>query len=358
MKLHKSKKKHKNLELSNNTNVFDFKKQDNNIILDDSQNIKTLSNTLYNEDNKDNLFLNLLFNLNGNKNKCKLFNINNKNKKIFNNEIINLNIEKELNKNNNYSFDVKNTLFDKFKFLPNITKYHYLTNENLLKLIKVDTDNSFVLHRQRTKHNNYNIFNEYLKNAPRTYKNKSITKNRMMFLNYSKNKSSNKNINNIRQCTLNSNYMDINYKAHIHKSWCNLFKKNNKLNPYKNKKNKSNHKYQLTSLYTNTITSEESINNKTKENKKSRKSKESLKSKINDENSNSKINTNNNKVKKLRRSSAIDRFLFKLINKDECYEEYVSDGRPIDKYQFFKNQIEKNRKNIEKQLLELRRHQT
>ena len=152
--------------------------------------------------------------------------------------------------------------------------------------------------------------------------------------------------------------MDINYKAHIHKSWCNLFKKNNKSKPYKNKKNKSNHKYKykLASLYRNTITSEGSINNKTKENKKLIKSKESLKSKIIDENNNSKKNTN--KVKRLRRSSAIDRLLFKLINKDECFEEYISDGRPIDKYQFFKNQIEKNRKHIEKQLLELRRHQT
>jgi len=52
----------------------------------------------------------------------------------------------------------------------------------------------------------------------------------------------------------------------------------------------------------------------------------SLDSPNNNRNLNSKTNTN--KVKGLRRSSAIDRLLFKLINKDECFEEYISDGVP------------------------------
>lgn len=61
------------------------------------------------------------------------------------------------------------------------------------------------------------------------------------------------------------------------------------------------------------------------------------------------------KRKVFRRRSTIDRLIFKLTNKDECYEDYVTDGRPSDKYALFKRQLEKKKKYIEKQLLELRR---
>ena len=366
MKVHKHKNiyNNNNIKLFNNINAFNSKKLDNIFIMDDSQNKNILSNTIYNDCNlnRDNF----IFNLNNEKSKNQLFNINNKrkNKIKFNNEVLNLNIEKMLNNkginkiylNNNFSFVVKNALFDKLKYFNNIQKYHNLTNEKLFKLIEIDNDNGFILNTQKKiNNNNFNIFNEYLNNIPQIYKNKSIIKNGKIFLNYNKSKSPNKNINNIKQYTLNSNFMDFNYKTHIHKSWCNLFKKNNKFNSYKNKKIKSNNKYQLTPLKTITITSDENINNKTKENKKSKKYIKNLKSKIITEN-NSK--TNIKKINRLRKSPVMNKNLFKLINNDECFDEYLSDGRSIDKYQFFKNQIEKNRKHLEKKLIELRRHQT
>ena len=43
--------------------------------------------------------------------------------------------------------------------------------------------------------------------------------------------------------------------------------------------------------------------------------------------------------------------MFKLVNKDECYEDYIFDGRPIDKYLLFRRQIEKNKKYMEKLLV-------
>ena len=152
--------------------------------------------------------------------------------------------------------------------------------------------------------------------------------------------------------------MDINYRIDIHNSWFNQYNNNkacNTCNSYKKTKNKFNMKNQLTLQNTMTMISDNSINNKTaiNENKKSKISILNSKKSISNESK-----TNYNPVKRPRKSSAIDRFLFKIMNKDECYEDYVSDGRPSAKYQFFKNQIEKKRKHIEKQLLELRRHQT
>ena len=344
MKIIKNLKKNsnKNVNLSNNITILNYKNINN---LENSRYKNEYTNTLYNNIlNKDNLLFNILNNIKkdnkNNKNNNKVFSMNNR--RIFKNEILKINLD-EYKKIN----DLSNTLFDKFKFLPNIKKYQNLTNEKLVKLTEANEDNSFIIHKQKMKYNN--TINHYSNSITHSNNNKSLIKKRLLFKAFVKNKNKNKTFDNIRQYTLNSNYLDINYKAHIHKSWCTLFKKY--IKPKLRKQ--INDKYKLT-LH-NTITSEESTNiNNTFENKKLNKSVISQKTKIKDV-SPKMNNFINNKKKGLRKSSAIDRFLFKLVNKDECFEDYISDGRPIDKYQYFKKQIEKNKKYYEKQLLELRR---
>ena len=171
----------------------------------------------------------------------------------------------------------------------------------------------------------------------------------------------NKTFINIRKNTLNSSYLDINYKVHNHKSWCNLFKKKKRFKSGK----VINNKYKIT--FPNSIHSEKGINinkcsekginiNKCKtiENKKSNKS--LLNTDTLNNNISPKLNNATPHIRRgLKKSSMIDRLLFKIKNKDECFEDYVSDGRPIDKYLKFRKQIEKNKKKVEKLLLELRR---
>ena len=372
MKVYKYKMENNNINLSNSNSLKkgDNNNKNNDNKTDDSQNdnFNTLTNTLYSgKKRKNSILLNILFNIKNkksNKKKLSIFHGGNKNKTMFKNEIININMERTFNNdginkvniNNNFSLMLKKALIDKFQILPNIKKYHNLTNEKLLKLIEIDNDNSFNKHKQRIKNNNYNynLFNEYINNIPKRSKNKSSMNSRLMLRYY---KKSHNTINNIRQNTLNSNYMDINYKANIHNSWYKLLKNNKENNKACNtfnshKKTKNNfHQFSLKKIMT--MTSDNSINNKTITNEKKKPRKSFLKNTISNE---SKIH--HTQVKRVRKSSAIDRFLFKMLNKDECYEDYVSDGRPCDKYQFFKNQIEKKRKHIEKQLLELRRYQT
>ena len=205
----------------------------------------------------------------------------------------------------------------------------------MLKLTLSNDENDFINNKQKYNKTNFNeyIFNTIKANSVHLKKKKKTLKEHILkFYNYEKIKKANKTFNNIRQNTLNSNYLDINYKIDIHKSWCNLFKKSISLS----KKNLINkHKRTLQ----NTITTEESMN----DNKDIAFKKNSNKS-LNQKNQ---INDNNilNKKKGFRRSSIIDRLIFKLVNKDECYEDYVSDGRPIDKHLHFRRQLEK-KKNI------------
>ena len=328
-----------------------MKKGNHNTSNDSKSNKYT--NAIFEDILNNNIYLNTLYKINNqNDQNNKLINMNfriNK-KKIFKNKILNLNIDEmpnkyENNKFNDFSIVVKNSLYDKFKMLPNIKKLQNLTNDQLLKLTISNDENDFINHKQKDNKTNFNeyIFNTIKANSVHLKKKKKPLKEHILkFYNYEKIKKANKTFNNIRQKTLNSNYLDINYKIDIHKSWCNLFKKSISLS----KKNLIN-KYKR--ALQNTITTEESMN----EYKDIAFKKNSNKS-LNQKNQ---INDNNilNKRKGFRKSSIIDRFMFKLVNKDECYEDYVSDGRPIDKYLHFRRQLEKNKKYIEKLLLELRR---
>jgi hypothetical protein len=332
-----------------NGKIFDFDKNDN---FDDYEYKNQFTNTLNNHDistNKDNSFINLLINNKNNNNLYRIFNRKKINKKGFNNKLLRLNINKYPYKlydlNNNFSLEIKTSLFDKFKYLPNIKKYHNLTNEKLIQLTKVSEDeNSFLYHKQRI---NNNIFKEYINNIPQTSKNKSMknNKNKLTF-NLEKNKNSYRNLTNIRDNALNSKIFDINYTPDIHISWAGLFNKKKKTNLAKTQKQLINKKYKITSAKTISTDNSININN--------------LNNTINkekDNNNNSDEQKINIPIRRFRRSSTIDRLLFKLTNKDECYEEYISDGKPGDKYLYFKNQLIRKKKSIERELLELRRHQ-
>ena len=332
-----------------NGKIFNFSDNDN---LDDYEYKNEFTNTMIDHDklaNKDNSFINLLINNKNKKNLFKIFNRRKNKKKGFNNKLLRLNINKYPYKlydlNNNFSLEIKTGLLDKFKYLPNIKKYHNLTNEKLMQLTKVSEDeNSFLYHKQRI---NNNIFKEYIKNIPQTTKNKSM-KNRKnkLTLNLEKNKNSYKNLTNIRDNALNSKIFDINYNPNMHKSWGGLFNKKKKTNLKKTQKQLINKKYKIGS--TRTISTDNSINIKNI-NKFTNKEK--------DANNNVDEQKINKPIRRFKRSSTIDRLLFKLTNKDECYEEYVSDGKPGDKYLYFKNQLIRKKKSIERELLELRRHQ-
>ena len=346
-----SKKSKDGLKSSKNKQINDFKKGNYNKSNDSKSN--KIINTIFEDILDNNIYTNTLYkiNLQNNHSKNKLFSIINrkKKKKIFKNKILKINIDTFPNKYENHKFNdfslvCKNTLYNKFKMLPNLKKYQNLTNERLLQLTVNNDKNDFIMHKQKNDKKGSNIFNEYINNTIKTNSmhsknNKSEKNHSIKFYKFKKNKASNKEFNNISQKILKSNYFDINYKISLHKSWCNLFKKI-KPKTSKNIKNKN-----IVSIQ-NTLTTEESAiehKNITLE-KKGNKS-------ISESNSANKFQ----RKRGLRKYSAIDRFLFKLVNKDECYEDYVSDGKPIDKYLLFKQQIEKKKKYIEKHLLELRR---
>jgi len=325
--------------------IFNFSDNDN---FDDYEHKNEFTNTMYKNDtlvNKDNSFINLL--IKNKNNLYKIYNRRRKNKKGFNNKLLRLNLDKFPYKlydlNNNFSLEIKTGLLDKFKHLPNIKKYHNLTNDKLLQLTKIREDeNSFIYHKQRVDNN---IFKEYINNIPQTTKNKSVKNNKNnLTLNLEKNKISYKNLTSIRDNALKSKIFDINYKLNTHKSWGGLFNKKKKKHFAKTEKKLINKKYKINSI--KTISTDNSINNLN-----------NYLNKEKDTNNNTDEQKTNIQIRRFRRSSTIDRLIFKMTNKDECYEEYVSDGKPGDKYLYFKNQLVKKKKSIERELLELRRIQ-
>ena len=56
----------------------------------------------------------------------------------------------------------------------------------------------------------------------------------------------------------------------------------------------------------------------------------------------------------LKRSSQIDRLLFQYLNPTDCFEDYLADCKPSDKFKFFKKQLEKKRTSIESNLVKLK----
>ena len=62
---------------------------------------------------------------------------------------------------------------------------------------------------------------------------------------------------------------------------------------------------------------------------------------------------NSNKPKLLKRNSIVDRLVFQITNPDECFEEYLSFEKPVDKYIKFKKQLKKKQLQTYKMLLDV-----
>ena len=69
------------------------------------------------------------------------------------------------------------------------------------------------------------------------------------------------------------------------------------------------------------------------------------------------FNTYLRKFGLMNRSSQIDRLLFSVEKPDECFEENVYLGKPGDKYQLFKNQINKHKNKIDHMIFDMKLNQ-
>lgn len=278
--------------------------------------------------NKNKFSLKSLFN-----NSLNAYNKRNKSKKSFKDKILRLSIDnypyKLYNLNNKFSLVIKKTLLDKFKYLPNINKYHNLTNKKLLELTEPNEDHSFILHKQKI--NNYFIKKYNNNYICHTCENKQISNDKDKSIIISeKNKGGN---NNIRDNILKSECS--NNKFRIRFSLLNKFDSRNSTN---NNKKIFNKKYKLN---TYNFINNKNINKELKAN-----------------NDNYLYSKSFSVQKKRNKSSSTNRkLLYELINKNENSEDNISDGKPGDKYKFFKNQLEKKKKILFKQLIELRRNQ-
>ena len=57
------------------------------------------------------------------------------------------------------------------------------------------------------------------------------------------------------------------------------------------------------------------------------------------------------------RGSKIDRLIFYIEKPEECFEEHLTDKKPGDKYQLFKNQIAKHKTKLDNIIKEIRLNQ-
>ena len=271
----------------------------------------------------------------------------------------------------NFPIKKNNSIF-KYKNIPGIEKLHHLTNADIDDLITDKSERSIIeFSNFRYKNNSERkIFNPKNKNINDSYiiTDSSNNKNnkKLYVTNINMNKNINKNTYNgiNKSCTWKSRKFtrniilshsnDINY----------TFNKNCKLNDKTNIKPtiKSfliNKKYldinsnSLLNLENNKLKMFLPQNNNTKpniENNGVTKSEEK-KNKINFDNSFYSVFKN---IKKFKRSSQIDRLIFKIENPEECFEEFVDKEKPGDKYQAFKNQIFRHRNKVDKMILEIK----
>ena len=271
----------------------------------------------------------------------------------------------------NFPIKKNNSIF-KYKNIPGIEKLHHLTNADIDDLITDKSERSIIeFSNFRYKNNSERkIFNPKNKNINDSYiiTDSSNNKNnkKLYVTNINMNKNINKNTYNgiNKNCTWKSRKFtrniilshsnDINY----------TFNKNCKLNDKTNIKPtiKSfliNKKYldinsnSLLNLENNKLKMFLPQNNNTKpniENNGVTKSEEK-KNKINFDNSFYSVFKN---IKKFKRSSQIDRLIFKIENPEECFEEFVDKEKPGDKYQAFKNQIFRHRNKVDKMILEIK----
>ena len=271
----------------------------------------------------------------------------------------------------NFPIKKNNSIF-KYKNIPGIEKLHHLTNADIDDLITDKSERSIIeFSNFRYKNNSERkIFNPKNKNINDSYiiTDSSNNKNnkKLYVTNINMNKNINKNTYNgiNKSCTWKSRKFtrniilshsnDINYTFNKN---CKLYDKKNIKPTIKsfliNKKYLDINSNSLLNLENNKLKMFLPQNNNTKpniENNGVTKSEEK-KNKINFDNSFYSVFKN---IKKFKRSSQIDRLIFKIENPEECFEEFVDKEKPGDKYQAFKNQIFRHRNKVDKMILEIK----
>ena len=271
----------------------------------------------------------------------------------------------------NFPIKKNNSIF-KYKNIPGIEKLHHLTNADIDDLITDKSERSIIeFSNFRYKNNSERkIFNPKNKNINDSYiiTDSSNNKNnkKLYVTNINMNKNINKNTYNgiNKSCTWKSRKFtrniilshsnDINYTFNKN---CKLYDKTNIKPTIKsfliNKKYLDINSNSLLNLENNKLKMFLPQNNNTKpniENNGVTKSEEK-KNKINFDNSFYSVFKN---IKKFKRSSQIDRLIFKIENPEECFEEFVDKEKPGDKYQAFKNQIFRHRNKVDKMILEIK----
>ena len=216
------------------------------------------------------------------------------------------------------------TLLKKFKNIPNISKLHHLTNESMKSLIKKSDITNYEFSPITTTYSNSNKTRKrinfflppnymipFQKNNEVNKKNIWASQSKLILDKYFLNEQ---NIN--KNFSTTENKHEFSHKNKNRVSFCSF--KNLALNPRRNKKN--NTRKLIQDIQKGLI----------------------------------KRDSNLLEGRKLRRSSQIDKLLFQYLNPNECFEDYVVDCKPSDKYKFFKKQLEKKKTAIEANLIKLK----
>ena len=279
--------------------------------------------------------------------------------------------EKELRKRSTDYFkkqiNIKTQLSEKFKNIPGINKLHYLTDESLSKIIKLQQDYSHFysptplnnIKNMKFQQNENIICNSVFRTCKRLDLNdinkkdnkdsNPINKNGILFIKL-------KNINSFK----NINYKDLNknnrkLKLNINESQLSFKDKNSVYQNYnlyiQPNKDSKNIFIENKKIYKKTILKKNQNRNNSRTKKRKSYTYENLtfektfyKNNQNNNNIIEKVYDSENRNKKiLNKSSKVDRLLFKLENPYECFEDNVITNRPGDRFISFKNQIIKQK---------------
>jgi hypothetical protein len=262
--------------------------------------------------------------------------------------------EKNLSKKNKYKTNTnqnKYKIISKNLFLNRILpKYSYfknISNDTINKLISTDNmginyDSTLVFshYNSRKDLNSFSHQNKFFPNSVGYKSNKKI------FFDTNKILNDNNNINDNITDNKNKNKKNNNNKNLHNKYFSNLKIHHNKSDYFKKTLTHKNTKI-TNDQSTQTIKSGDYLNLKIK----------NFKKKINFNLNNT--NQNNyplSEIRNFKRSSLIDRLMFKMIKPDECIEEY--DNNNIEyKYVKFKKQLKKEKNKVDKIILKLQLEQ-
>ena len=233
----------------------------------------------------------------------------------------------------------------KYKNIPGISKLHNLTDNNINNIINSNDNNNYFYYTTPIKSN---IQNQTFSTKPGN-------------INLYSNKN-NMNISSSRSST--SNKKSITSEIPCSKKLIIAQKINNKKKLYREiyediNLDTVNQEKKIKLLFPNILNSS---SNKIKYKKNNNSKNINENNSTNDSNStiNKWVNSFTSCLKKfglMNRCSQIDRLLFSVEKPEECFEENVYLEKPGDKYQLFKNQINKQKNKIENMIFDIKLNQ-